>query len=386
MSWFALPSCHGRAVTPIIIAYAPEVPMSEPDLHTPEGRAAAFAAFRAQPYNRFMTKLRQRRADQIREIFTNPETITFERFNHEIWQIGHRVLLGGASIADHIFDDTIEEARVRELDAALDAGELQVEGNTIWRPASGIYGPGLKEDTYAKEEHIRRAFAILTDVKLSPSEQVERIDRLPGFGPGAANLLVMIAAPTARALDNEQSRGALNKLGFPAGNPIEVQVSASQLKEALGADDLIELDLFFYQLNQRSTGQRVGSQIWWVNQGGSYEDGKAKGFIQASLTSADGRRVPGREAVAQVRPGDIILHHYRKYIRAVSQVQSEPYLANEDDGEQMRRANTAYHEFEAPILCSTVAQAIYDLDIPSGPIGQDLEPKQSYLHAFNRDG
>jgi hypothetical protein len=97
--------------------------MSESDLHTPEGRAAAFAAFRAQPYNRFMTKLRYRRADQIREIVAEPEKMTLDRFNHEIWQIGHRVLLRGVTITDRIFDGNLDEARVLEID-----GEFLFEG------------------------------------------------------------------------------------------------------------------------------------------------------------------------------------------------------------------------------------------------------------------
>jgi hypothetical protein len=359
--------------------------MSEPDLHTPEGRAAAFAAFRARSYNRFMTRLRYRRADQIREIVAEAEKMTLDRFNHEIWQIGHRVLLKGVPITDRIFDGNLNEARVLELEAALEAGELQVEGNTIWRPGSGVYGPGLKEDTSAKEEHIRRALAILIDVKFTPSEKVERIVRLPGFGPGAANLLVMIAAPTAWALDNGESRGALNKLGSPAGDPIEVQVSASQLKDELGADDFIELDLFLYQLNQIPSVTAQTPQIWWIYQGKSYDYAKTNGFVQAGLKGADGREVSSWRSIEQVRSGDIILHHFQKYIRAVSRVQGDPHLVVESDGEQRRRVDTAYQEFDTPISFEEIAEPIHELHIPSGPIAKNLRPNQGYLYALNRD-
>jgi hypothetical protein len=360
--------------------------MTTDTLHTPEGRAAAFATFRAKPYSRFITKLRQWRAEQIRELFDTPLAMNLDRFNRQIWQIGSKILLRGTPIAERIFDQDPGDTRVAELETALDAGELTVEGNTLWHPGSSVFGSSLKEDIATKEEHIRRAFTILTDVKLAPFEQVDRIVRIPGLKQSAATMLVMIAAPTAWALDNERSRSALKLLGFPAETGTEVQVSTSQLRDELGADDLLELDLFLYQLDRQTTTIPISPQIWWVNQGGSYKQDKADSIIQANLKGADGRRVPAREAVGQVHPGDIIMHHFQKYLRAVSKVQSEPYLAADNDGEQLRRADTAYHELITPIPCSSVAQAIYDLDIPAGPIGKDLAPKQGYLHTLPNEG
>jgi hypothetical protein len=361
--------------------------MFDTDLHTPEGRTAAFAAFRANPYSHFITRLRQQRADQIRELFEQPAAMTYDRFNREIWQIGSRIVLRGQPISDKLFLQAMpSDARVAELSAALDANELVVEGNTIWHPGSGVYGPGLKEDVAAKEAHIRHAFTILTNVKLAPFEKVAQINKIPGFGPGAANMLVMLVAPTAWALNNEQARSALKRCGFPAVNETEVQVSASQLREELGAADFIELDLFLYQLNQSRSSSPHETQVWWVNQGHTYEDSKRRGVVEATLHGEGGRHVPGRAAVARLRPGDIVVHHHQKYIRAVSQVQSAPYLVNETDGTQWNRVETIYHQLDTPLPSSSIAQALLDLEIPNGPIAQNLTPKQSYLHSLSRDG
>lgn len=360
--------------------------MPDNPLHTPEGRVAAFASFRGRPYHRFMTKLRQRRAEQIRALFADPTAMTLDRFNHEIWQIGSRVLLRGQPIRDRIFDGELGSARLAELNGALDAGELEVEGNTMWRAGANVYGTRSREDTEAKEAHIRHAFAILADTTLAPYEQFKKLDGIPGFGIGVAGLLTMIANPTGWILDNDQSRGGLNQLGLAATSSKEVQVTASQLRDKLGATDFIELDLFLYLLNQRPKVDTSGPNIWWVNQGQSYENEKQLICIQASPEGADGRSVPGRAAVAEVRPGDIIIHHSRKNIRAVSQVQDEPQLMSLSSGEQLRRASTTYHELDVPIRSADVGEAIYALGLPSGPIREDLAPKQSYLHRLGIDG
>ncbi|MEI6180947.1 MAG: hypothetical protein WCP31_09335, partial [Chloroflexales bacterium] len=225
--------------------------MADHPLHTLEGRSAAFEKFRNQPYYRFMTKLRQRRAEQIRALFTDPNAMTLDRFNREIWQIGGRVLLRGQPIADKIFDGMPSLARMAELSDALDAGELEVEGNSMWRPASSVYGSTLKENDVAKVARIRHAFVILTNRGLAPFEQVKKVDACLGYSPGFDSMLVMIAHPTGWALDNSQSRGGLRRLGFVVNTSTEVQVTVSQLREMLGASDLIELDLFLYMLNQR---------------------------------------------------------------------------------------------------------------------------------------
>lgn len=360
--------------------------MPDNPLHTPEGRAAAFATFRGQSGNRFMTKLRQRRAEQIRDLFTDPAAMTLDRFNHEIWQISHQVLLRGQPIADRIFDGTPGAARLAELHGALDAGELEVIGNTMWKAGSTVYGSRSREDAAAKEAYIRRAFEILADTTLAPYEQFKRLDLIPGFGTGASGLLTMIANPTGWILDNDQSRGGLSQLGYTATSSNEVQVTASQLRDELGTTDFIELDLFLYLLNQRPKANATGPTIWWVNQGKSYETEKLLSSIQASPEGADGRHVPGRAAVADVRPGDIIVHHSRKYIRAVSQVQSEPQLVSLTNGEQMRRASTVYHELATPIRSADVGEAIYALGLASGPIREDFAPKQSYLHPLGTQG
>ena len=360
--------------------------MADHSLHTPESRIAAFANFRSQPSYRFMTKLRQRRAEQIRALFANPKAMTLDRFNREIWQIGGRVLLHGQPIADKIFEDMPSPERLAELSDALDAGELEVEGNSMWRPGSSVYGSSLKENDAAKVAHIHHACAILTNRGSAPFERAKQIAKLPGFGPGAAGMLVMIAHPDGWALDNDQSRGGLRRLGFAVNTSTDVQVTVSQLRETLGASDLIELDLFLSLLNQRPKPKAEGPRIWWVNQGQSYEQEKELGCIKAGTEGSDGRSVPARSAVAEVCPGDIIIHHSRKYIRAVSQVQDEPQLLALPNGTQQHRASTVYHELSTPIPSADLGAAIYALNLPSGPFGKDFFSKQGYLHELTKAG
>lgn len=360
--------------------------MPEQDLHTPQGRAAAFAAFREQPQNRLVVKLRRQRAEQLRELLASPETLTLERFNHEIWQIAHQLLLRGTPIPDKLFSQPIAEARAAELEEALDRGDLRIEGNAVWRPASGVYGAMLKEDAAAKEEYIRRACQILLDETVILSERVERISLLPGFGPGSASLLGMVVAPNGWMLDNGQTRGALLHLGLPADNPIRVQISATQLKDELGASDFLELDWFLYRLNQDRPSQPGPLRIWWVNQGASYNAEKAGGFIQAPLQGADGRSVPSWRTLEEVRPGDIILHYCQKQIRAVSQVQAEPTIVTESDGQPRRRISTSYHELHPPVALHDVAEQLYSLAIAAGPIAKDLSVKQGYLFSLGQAG
>ena len=360
--------------------------MADHSLHTPEGRSDAFAKFRSQPYYRFMTKLRQRRAEQIRALFTDPQALSLDRFNHEIWQLGGRVLLRGQPIADKIFDGMPSPKRLAELSDALDAGELEVEGNSMWRPASSVYGSTLKENDAAKVARIRHAFVILTNRGLAPFEQVKKVDACLGYSPGFDSMLVMIAHPTGWALDNSQSRGGLRRLGFVVNTSTEVQVTVSQLRETLGASDLIELDLFLSMLNQRPKPNADGPRIWWVNQGQSYEQEKELGCIKAGTEGADGRSVPARSAVAEVCPGDIIIHHSRKYIRAVSHVQDEPQLLALLNGTQQHQARTVYHELRTPIPSADLGATIYALNLPAGPFGKDFFPKQGYLHELTKAG
>ena len=58
---------------------------------------------------------------------------------------------------------------------------------------------------------------------------------------------------------------------------------------------------------------------WWVNQGENFERA-IKAHTLWTLQDRGGIWSSGRKEIFELRPGDIVIHHARKAIRAVSQV------------------------------------------------------------------
>lgn len=121
------------------------------DLQTPDGRQAAFAAFGSNTFDQLMVKLRQQRAAQIQQLTA---TVTLEQFNRELWQIWSEVTLREQPITDLSDDLEPDAARVAELAAAADVGELMIHGNNVWRSGSSVFGSGLRTDPSTKESYV----------------------------------------------------------------------------------------------------------------------------------------------------------------------------------------------------------------------------------------
>ena len=50
-----------------------------------ENLKEAFEQFRLDPYDRFVTAVRRTRAQQIRRLFADPQSITSKIFDDEVW-------------------------------------------------------------------------------------------------------------------------------------------------------------------------------------------------------------------------------------------------------------------------------------------------------------
>lgn len=75
---------------------------------------------------------------------------------------------------------------------------------------------------------------------------------------------------------------------------------------------------------QGGDGAIPGQRYWWVNQGASYEAEKDGGYLWAPTTSQSGALLGHHHAVAELTPGDVVLHYANGTLRAVSRVVSQP--------------------------------------------------------------
>jgi 5-methylcytosine-specific restriction protein B len=213
----------------------------------------AFRAFRADPVERLRVNIRRLRAEQIRSMAEQPNAVTLDQFNRDVWALESATLVDGNEVSKGWLIDTgggLTTTEAADLDRALDEGRVELHGNYTWKAESGVYSPG-KDDT-TRLANARSALRLLADKALTPAEKARRIDDVPGFGDCAATGLVMLAHPKDFAIYNGPSVAAVKALGLPTGSPAEFQASARGLRDRLGADDFIELDWFLYLLNQKA--------------------------------------------------------------------------------------------------------------------------------------
>ena len=95
---------------------------------------------------------------------------------------------------------------------------------------------------------------------------------------------------------------------------------------------------------------------WWVNQGATYSKHRDLGIVWAPQTGKGGRTFRHHLNVAELEPGDRILHYTNKEIRAVGEVTGEPTETetSPDDGrerwnEKGYRAPVEYRPLEEPV-------------------------------------
>jgi hypothetical protein len=57
-----------------------------------------YESFKAKPENQINIKMRNHRAAQLRELFSKPEKMDLETFNHEVWVLESKTILNGKPI------------------------------------------------------------------------------------------------------------------------------------------------------------------------------------------------------------------------------------------------------------------------------------------------
>jgi len=138
--------------------------------------------------------------------------------------------------------------------------------------------------------------------------------------------------------------------------------------------------------------RRQAVNVWWVNQGESYEYAIPGGFLWAPLENKQGQSLIHWQLLDDVRPRDVVVHYYQQAVRGLSQAQSGPQVEvnpHAESGPQQRegrRVNVEYFEFDDPIPFDDVREGLLPLAIENAPFTELGEVKQGYFWRFNQDG
>jgi hypothetical protein len=209
-----------------------------------------FAGHKADPFNRLNLLIRRKRSQELRALLSEPQTITLDSFNKDVWVYESKSLLNGKPIDLNslIFNKTASPEYLLQVETALANNQIELHGNYTWGTGAAIYGSRLTIGEEAKLQQIQTAVHILNQPQLSPL--ANQLIAISGFGPNIATGLVMMFHPREFAIYNAQVENAMATLGRP-NKPIEAfEQSASELRELLGAEDFLELDWFLYLINQ----------------------------------------------------------------------------------------------------------------------------------------
>jgi hypothetical protein len=138
---------------------------------------------------------------------------------------------------------------------------------------------------------------------------------------------------------------------------------------------------------------RSDPAVWWVNQGATFRQELAGGFLWAPLLNEGGRPEQHWETLAEVRAGDIIVHYARGAIVALGRARSGGRPAPRPEGFRDAGTRTAgrlveveCHSLPHPIPRGRVADRLGGLAIPGGPIARNGAVKQGYLWRFGPAG
>jgi hypothetical protein len=297
-----------------------------------------FAEFQGDPLQQFRVRLRRHRAGEMRDMLADPAAITLEWFNQNVWRLESQTLVDGTPIkTGEVFNLAgMSDERLRELDGALAAGTLEFHGNAIWGSGTRIYGAQLQLTADQALSHVRRAAGVLTELGLDPMEKARALLELPGFGPNTATGLVMVFHPDRFALWNQVSRRVVASLDGETNDLTAFERDVGAIREALGGEDFLELDWFFYLLNERiaddgDTPSPPSQSAWWVNQGASYQRARSGAYLWAPLRDKAGNRPAHWENMKKLTPGDTVFHYADGKLRAVSRVITSAEAASRPD-------------------------------------------------------
>ncbi|MCW1824934.1 MULTISPECIES: McrB family protein [Mycolicibacterium] len=107
-------------------------------------------------------------------------------------------------------------------------------------------------------------------------------------------------------------------------------------------------------------GRKVS--VWWVNQGTSYKEQRAGGFLWAPMLNKVGRPERHWDSMDELREGDVVLHYSNGFLRAVSHVSTLSRPAQKPHGSQDwddagRSVKTEYQDLNEPVPLAAIDEA-----------------------------
>ncbi|MDG5790133.1 AAA family ATPase [Evansella sp. AB-P1] len=215
--------------------------------------------FKESEVYQLQVRVRNYRANQLRELLADPEMVTLEMFNEEVWTIGHAFIDNKKIGIFH--EESLLEHKL-EVETQLREKRLVYKGNSIWGTGARIFGASLNISDEEKTDLIRKALYILNDKAKTPEEKAEQIQEIKGFGVNIATGLVMVFHPKEFAIYNESAKQSAKLLGI--GDDISsYQSEMRQILGNLDVRDFVELDYLIYRLNdlQEQANEKLGPTL-----------------------------------------------------------------------------------------------------------------------------
>lgn len=358
----------------------------------PSGLNEAYRLFRQDRLEDLRVKVRRYRAEQVRDLLRTGE-LDPGTFNREVWQLAAGGETDGEKFADQ-FEDGVAptEELLDRIETALDRDELELHGNYHWRPGTRIFGAQFGEER--RRRSLQSAFEILNRDDLEPLTKFRGLADVDGFGPSTASGLVMLMHPDVFAVYNAKSQIGLRSLGGAVDTIETFQASAKAFGGQVGAKDFLEFDRFLYLIAEDRifVPSSAGSwpNVWWVNQGRGFEQGRKGGYVWAPTENRKGTRLRFHENVARLGLGDRLLHYKDGSLRAVGTVVGSPLVrsrpdnfSSRSDSQQGYFARVSYDTLDNPIELNRIPED-WRLD-DEQPFNRTGGVKQGYLFPLSEE-
>ncbi len=137
---------------------------------------------------------------------------------------------------------------------------------------------------------------------------------------------------------------------------------------------------------------RTRRQVWWVNQGATYDESRAGGFIWAPKLDKRGAAWGHRKRLPDLQLEDLVVHHADSRIRAIGRVQAAAVEARtpfQDEQGKVDgwRVGVEYFELgDRGIPIGRAIELFKDLELDGGPFTESRGVKHGYLWRFSPAG
>ncbi len=129
-------------------------------------------------------------------------------------------------------------------------------------------------------------------------------------------------------------------------------------------------------------------RVWWVNQGKSWEQASAQGYLRAPKQDKGGTTLSHHSRLCKFEEGDVVVHYNGK-VYALGLVASGAY---DDPGQSQGQSDTAWkidvdHWILEPATpYEDLKEAVGELHLEAGPVASTGDIKQGYAWQFSREG